>query len=71
MKIMRPIDWQEVASQELSGAAPEVDRDGRALTHSVIRTKLYHRSMNSERMAQHTTQIHSSNPFIREETIEH
>jgi hypothetical protein len=71
MKIIRPIDWQEVASRGLSGSAPEVGRDGRALTHSVIKTKPYHRSMNSERIVQHRTRIHSLNPFIREEIIKH
>jgi hypothetical protein len=71
MKIIRPIEWQEVTSRKICGAPPEIGRDERVLMHSVIETRPYRRSMNSERIVQHTTHIHSLNPFIREETIKH
>jgi hypothetical protein len=71
MEIIMSIEWQEVTSREMCSVPPEVGRDGRALTHNVRETRPYGRSMNSERIVQHRTHIHTSKPFTREETIKH
>jgi hypothetical protein len=71
MKIIRPIESQEVTSKEICGAPAEVGRDGRAVTDRFIETGPYRRSMNSERIVQHGTHIHTLNPFTREETTKH
>jgi hypothetical protein len=60
-----------VSSREICGVPPEVGGDGRARTHSVRETRPDRRSMNSERIVQHRTHIHTLNPFTREETIKH
>jgi hypothetical protein len=71
MKIIRPIEWQGVTGREIYCAFPEVGRDVRTLTHRFIETGPYRRSMNSERIVQHRTHIHTLNPFTRDETIKH
>jgi hypothetical protein len=71
MKIISPIDWQEVTSREIYGGLCEIRRDGRALRRSVIETRPYHHNMNSERIVQHRTHIHTLNSFAREEIIKH
>jgi hypothetical protein len=58
MKIIMPIEWQEVASRKICGAPPEVSRDERAVTHRFIETRPYHWNVDSEKIIQHWIDIH-------------
>jgi hypothetical protein len=71
MKIIRPIEWQEVTSRKICGAPPEVGRDRRDLRHRFIETRPYHRNPNRERIVQYWIHIHTLNLFLREEATKH